>query len=71
MDGEIDDAAGLGDGGVEVLARVMGGGDGDVGLVGGFEDGLAHAAGFSSDEEVWHVGSWEREVGSGKLIVES
>jgi hypothetical protein len=32
----------------------MGGGDGDLRLGGGFDDGLAHAAGFSSDEEVWH-----------------
>ena len=32
MDGEIDGAGGLGEGGVEILADVVGGGDGHAGL---------------------------------------
>jgi len=55
VDGEIDHAVRLADGGAEILARVMGGDDGDLRQAGGFDDGLAHAAGFSSDEEIWHL----------------
>ena len=37
--------------GVEILAGIVGGGDGDGGVGGGgLKHGLAHAAGFSSDE---------------------
>ncbi len=57
MDGEIDHAGGVLQRGVQILADIVGGGDGDVGIGGGgLQQGLAHAAGFSGDEEFEHVG---------------
>lgn len=51
MNGEVDGAGGLGNRSVQILARIMGGGDRDARLSGGGDDGLAHTAGFSSNEE--------------------
>lgn len=51
MDGEVDDTGGLGDGKVEVLARVVGGCDGHLRLGSGLVDSLAHAARDSGDEK--------------------
>ena len=64
VDGEIDGAGGFGEGGVDVLAGVMGGGDGHARPGGGLEDGLAHAAGDSCDEKIWHV-EWGGDSGKG------
>ena len=51
MHGEINDAGCLRGGGIEILAHIVGGGDGDKGFrSGGLQQGLAHAAGFSCDE---------------------
>ena len=55
MNGEIDGAGGLRNREVEIFADIMVRGDGNASVGGGFNDGLAHAAGFSSDEEIWHV----------------
>jgi hypothetical protein len=62
VDREVDGTGGHGNGGVQVLTGVMGGRDGNSGKGGGFDDGLAHAAGFSSDEKVRHKLKW-RTVG--------
>ena len=55
MNREINGAGRLGNREIEILPGVVGGGDWDGSLICGFDDGLAHAAGFSSDEERWHI----------------
>jgi hypothetical protein len=51
VNGEVDDAIGLLNRGVEVLSDIVGGGDSRVGIGGGgLHEGLAHAAGLSCDE---------------------
>ncbi len=57
MNGEINRAGGRLHGGDQILADIVGGNDSDTGFSGGrLQQGLAHAAGFASNEELEHVG---------------
>ena len=51
MDGEIDHASRAGDRGIEIFTGIMGGRNGHPGQACGFKNGMAHAAGFSSNEK--------------------
>ena len=53
MNREIDHCIGLGESGCEVFSSIVRGDDIDASLSRGFDDCLAHAAGFSGDKKLW------------------